>query len=162
MDKLFSFDPFAFPKQFNTTIGFEPILKRLSEMANTMPKIPTYPPYNIKKIDENKYVIEMAVAGFGKQDIELELQNDVLTVKGEIESEESDYLFKGIADRAFTRHFTLADAVVIKNANLVNGMLKIWLERFIPEEKRPKKIHIDEETNDSSPKQLLTEKYSDK
>lgn len=159
MNKLL-FDPFSFPKQFNTTVGFEPILKRLAEMAETMPKMQTYPPYNIKKIDENKYVIELAVAGFGRQDLELELQDGTLTVKGSVNSEDGDYLYKGIAERAFTRQFTLADTVEVKNADLINGMLKIWLERFIPEEKKPKKINIGE--TESSTKQFLTEKYGDK
>ena len=169
MNKLL--DPFSFstfPKQLNTTVGFEPIFKRLAEMAETMPKIPTYPPYNIKKVDENKYVIEMAVAGFGKQDLELELQDGTLTVKGNINSEDGEYLYKGIAERAFTRQFTLADTVEIKNADLINGMLKIWLERFIPEEKKPKKINIggaplDPEAQAAqSTKQFLSEKYGDK
>jgi molecular chaperone IbpA len=160
-------DPFSFstfPKQLNTTIGFEPILKRLAEMSEAMPKIPTYPPYNIKKLDENKYVIEMAVAGFGKQDLELELQDGTLTIKGNVSSEDADYIYKGIAERAFTRQFTLADTVEVKNADLINGMLKIWLERFIPEEKKPKKISIgDTETEkESSTKQFLSEKYGDK
>ncbi len=160
-----NYDPFSFSKQFNTTIGFEPILKRLAEITETMPKIPTYPPYNIKKIDENKYVIEMAVAGFGKQDLELELQDGTLTIKGNISSEDADYIYKGIAERAFTRQFTLADTVEVKNADLINGMLKIWLERFIPEEKKPKKINIGEaETshNGEATKQFLSEKYGDK
>lgn len=168
MNKL-HFDPFSFstsfPKQFNTTVGFEPILKRLAEITETMPKIPTYPPYNIKKIDENKYVIEMAVAGFGKQDLELELQDGTLTVKGNVVSDDSEYLYKGIAERAFTRQFTLADTVEIKNADLINGMLKIWLERFVPEEKKPKKINIGETPdnhNGEATKQFLSEKYGDK
>ena len=161
MNKLL-FDPFSFPKQFNTTVGFEPILKRLAEMAETMPKMQTYPPYNIKKIDENKYVIELAVAGFGRQDLELELQDGTLTVKGNVVSDDSEYLYKGIAERAFTRQFTLADTVEIKNADLINGMLKIWLERFVPEEKKPKKINIGETETESSTKQFLSEKYGDK
>ena len=191
MHKL-DYDPFslnAFTKQFNTTIGFEPILKRLSEISETLPKIPTYPPYNIKKIDENKYVIEMAVAGFGRQDIELELQDGILTITGAVKSDEAtEYLYKGIADRAFTRKFTLADTVEVKNADLINGMLKIWLERFLPEEKKPKKIPINTGATgavgsdyfseipagangpggpqgpkpDSSTQQFLSEKYSDK
>lgn len=138
------FDPFTFPKQFNTTVGFEPILKRLAEISETLPKVPTYPPYNIKQTGENTYVIEMAVAGFGKQDLELELQDGKLTIKGSISSapEADDYLYKGIADRSFTRQFVLADTVEVKNADLINGMLKIWLERFIPEGKKPKKIDI--------------------
>lgn len=194
MHKL-NYDPFSlntFTKQFNTTIGFEPILKRLTEISETLPKIPTYPPYNIKKIDENKYVIEMAVAGFGRQDIELELQDGILTISGSVNSDEAtEYLYKGIADRAFNRKFTLADTVEVKNADLINGMLKIWLERFIPEEKKPKKIPINTGATgatgavgsdktvdypagangpsgpqgpkpDSSTQQFLSEKYSDK
>jgi molecular chaperone IbpA len=161
-----NYDPFSFAKQFNTTIGFEPILKRLSEMSEAMPKIPTYPPYNIKKVDENKYVIELAVAGFGKQDLELELQDGTLTIKGNVSSEDADYIYKGIAERAFTRQFTLADTVEVKNADLINGMLKIWLERFIPEEKKPKKINIgatNESAHNGEPtKQFLSEKYGDK
>ena len=155
MNKLL-FDPFSFPKQFNTTVGFEPILKRLAEMAETMPKMQTYPPYNIKKVDENKYVIELAVAGFGRQDLELELQDGTLTVKGSVNSEDGDYLYKGIAERAFTRQFTLADTVEVKNADLINGMLKIWLERFIPEEKKPRKIDINAGETESK-KTILTE-----
>jgi molecular chaperone IbpA len=150
-----TFDPFDFSKQFNTTIGFEPILKRLAEINEAFPKVPTYPPFNIKKVDENKYILEMAVAGFGKQDIEIELEDGNLTVKGSVTSDEADYLYKGIAERAFTRQFTLADSVEVKNADLINGMLKIWLERFIPEEKQPKKIPIGETT--STTKQFLSE-----
>jgi len=152
-----NYDPFSFGKQFNTTVGFEPILKKLAEMSETMPKIPTYPPYNIKKTGENTYVIEMAVAGFGKQDLELELQDGKLTVKGNVNTNDTDenYIFKGIAERAFTRQFTLADSVEIKNADLINGMLKIWLECFIPEDKKPKKINIGE--NEMKTSQLLQE-----
>ena len=153
-------NPFDLPGITKGSIGFDTILKRIETMAETLPKIPTYPPYNIKKVDENKYVIEIAVAGFGKQDIELVLEDGVLTVKGQVTSDEAaDYLFKGIADRAFTRKFTLADTVEVKNADLFNGMLKIWLERFIPENKRPKKIEIGENTGVTD-KQLLSEKKS--
>ena len=156
MHKL-NYDPFNFTKQLNTTVGFEPIIKKLAEMTEAMPKIPTYPPYNIRQTGENTYVIEIAVAGFGKQDLELELQDGKLTIKGNVQTNDTDdnYIFKGIADRAFTRQFTLADTVEIKNADLINGMLKIWLERFIPEEKKPKKIKIGEA--EVSSKQLLTE-----
>jgi len=160
-------DPFSLSKQFNTTVGFEPIFKLLAEMSESMPKIPTYPPYNIKQTGENTYVIEIAVAGFGKQDLELELQDGKLTVKGSISTapEIDDYIFKGIAERAFTRQFTLADTVEVKNADLINGMLKIWLERFIPEEKKPKKIPIggdEAQIKQGSVQQFLTEKYGDK
>jgi molecular chaperone IbpA len=134
-------------KALNTkAVGFDGMFKQLSNFTESFPKIPTYPPYNIKKTDENTYVIEVAVAGFGKQDIELTLENGTLTIKGNITGDEgSDYLFKGIADRAFTRTFTLADTVEVKNADLINGMLKIWLERFIPESAKPRKIDINEQ-----------------
>jgi molecular chaperone IbpA len=169
MHKL-NYDPFSFAKQFNTTVGFEPILKKLAEMSESMPKIPTYPPYNIKQTGESTYVIELAVAGFGKQDLELELHDGVLTIKGNVHQNDTDdnYIFKGIAERAFTRQFTLADTIEIKNADLINGMLKIWLERFIPEDKKPKKINIGGGPLDpdaqaaQSTQQFLSEKYGDK
>ena len=154
------FDPFSFAKQINTTVGFEPMLKRLKDLGETLPKIPSYPPYNIRKVDDNKYVIELAVAGFGKQDIELELQDGVLTVNGKslLDYQDKDYLFKGIADRAFTRQFTLADTVEVKNADMLNGMLRIWLERFIPEEKKPKKINIGTEEPKAETRESIDKK----
>jgi molecular chaperone IbpA len=143
-------------------IGFDDMFKRLSEWTETLPKVPTYPPYNVRKTGENTYVIEMAVAGFGKQDIELLLEDGVLTIKGHLTSEDvtSDYLFKGLADRAFTRKFTLADTVEVKNAELINGLLKIWLERFIPEHAKPKKIDINEAGHEYSSEldRLVTKK----
>ena len=166
INKIPFFDPmsFALPKNFNTTIGFEPILKKLAELSDSLPKIPTYPPYNIRQTGENTYVIEIAVAGFGKQDLELELEDGKLTIKGNVHTNDTDenYIFKGIADRAFTRQFTLADAVEIKNADLINGMLKIWLERFIPEDKKPKKINIDDTKPASSTSQFLADSYESK
>ena len=136
-------DPFGFSRLTKDTIGFDEIFKRLSTFSDALPKISTFPPYNIRKTDENTYVIEVAVAGFGKQDIELTLEDGVLTVKGQISADNPhDYIFKGIANRAFTRSFTLADTVKVQNAELLNGMLKVWLERFIPEDKKPQKIDI--------------------
>jgi molecular chaperone IbpA len=141
------YDPLhnAFKAYNANSVGFDSLFNQLTNFSEHLPKIPTYPPYNIKKTDENTYVIEIAVAGFGKQDIELTLENGTLTIKGNITSDDvNEYIFKGIADRAFTRSFTLADTVEVKNADLINGMLKIWLERFIPESAKPKKIEINE------------------
>jgi len=158
LNKIPHFDPFSFGNNLaKSAIGFDPVIKRLNQVLDSVPKIPTYPPYNIRKVDENKYVIEVAVAGFGKQDIEIEMHDGILTIKGNINANESpeDYIFKGIADRAFTRQFTLAETVEVKNADLVNGLLKIWLERFVPEEKKPKKINIGE--TEPSSKEFLAE-----
>ena len=96
-------------------------------------------------------VIEMAVAGFGKQDIELTLEDNKLKIAGHTTLEtlsedglQQTFLHKGISDRPFQRTFSLADNVVVNNAQMVNGMLKIWLEHIIPEDKKPKKIDIEE------------------
>jgi molecular chaperone IbpA len=108
--------------------------------------IPNYPPYNIKKIDDTHYVIEIAVAGFGQTDIDVEIDGGTLTVKGAVNSAEPEdnFLFKGIAARAFTRTFALNDQVEVKDAEIFNGMLKIALERMIPEAKKPKKVAVKE------------------
>ena len=141
-------------------VGFDDQFNKLSKMHDDLTKhIPNYPPYNIKKLDENKYVIEMAVAGFSKQNIEITTEGGVLTVTGSTSDDgEGDFLFKGIAERPFTRKFTLADTVEIKDAHLLNGMLKVFLENIIPESKKPKKINIQDKA-DSKP-ELLQEETS--
>ena len=138
-------------------VGFDDQLKRMQTLHDDLTKnIPNYPPYNIKKIDDTHYVIEMAVAGFGESEIDIEIDGGKLIVKGNVNSdstEAEDYLFKGIAARAFTRAFALNDQVEVKNAELFNGMLKIALERLIPEEKKPKKVPV----KSGKGKQLLNE-----
>ena len=136
-----SFDPFS--------VGFDKTFKALASQLDGIGKaLPGYPPYNIKKVADDKYVIEMAVAGFAKTDLEITLDGGKLTIAGktkeadDLDSANAYYFYKGIAERAFTRTFTLADTVEIKNAEMVNGILKVWLENFIPEHKKPKKIDI--------------------
>lgn len=139
-------------------VGFDPLVKKLTEAAEQTVKLAqNYPPYNIKKIDENKYTIEMAVAGFARQDIEIELADSKLIIKGNVhqgEPAEQDskgewtwpsFVYQGLAMRPFTRQFTLADNVEIRGASLLNGILKIALESIVPEDKKPKKIEIQEE-----------------
>lgn len=142
------------------SVGFEDTIKRFSELANTTLKAANYPPYDIVKVDENKYVIEMAVAGFGKQNIELELVDGKLVVSGKLDSDEknlTNILYKGIANRSFQRSFTLADTIEVEGAELVNGILKIWLENIIPDHKKPRKIEVkdSEEVKSKSGKQVL-------
>jgi molecular chaperone IbpA len=136
-------------------VGFDEQWNRLQKLHEDVTKnIPNYPPYNIRKNDENHYTIEIAVAGFGQQDIDIEMSNGKLVIRGETKTEESnDFLFKGIANRAFTRSFVLNDEIEVKDAEMFNGMLKIFLERLIPEQKKPKKIAV----KSKSEKQLLTE-----
>lgn len=130
------------------TVGFEDTVKHLDSIARNTAKTFGYPPYNIVKVDDNKYVIEVAVAGFSKQDLTVELKENSLVISGNISANTPtyDYLYKGIADRAFTRTFNLADSVEIQNTQLINGMLKVFLENVIPESKRPRKFDIEEGT----------------
>lgn len=112
-------------------VGFDDHVNRLNQIATDMAKTArNYPPYNIKKTGENSYCVEMAVAGFGKSDIDIELNGDKLVISGKVETQEDeqDYMFKGIANSAFTRTFSVLDNLEVKNAELVNGMLKIFLE----------------------------------
>ena len=140
-------------------VGFDDQFSRLQKLHDDVTKnIPNYPPYNIKKHDDTHYTIEIAVAGFGQQDIDIELDGDKLVVKGNIQAaEDDDFLFKGIAARTFTRSFALNDQVEVKNAEIFNGMLKIALERLVPESKKPKKIAV----KSKSEKQFLTEGEKD-
>ena len=108
-----SFDPF--------TIGFEDHFEVMRELAEKTQKAVAYPPYNIKQVNDKKYVIEMAVAGFTKADIEITLDGNKLIVKGAAkETEQENYLFKGISERPFTREFKLNDKIEIENAELAN------------------------------------------
>jgi molecular chaperone IbpA len=160
-----AFGPFAdafkdFDRYF---VGFDDQWNRLSKLHDEVTKnIPNYPPYNIYKSEENKYVVELALAGFQKQDIEITLENDRLIVKGNVRDDNQSFLYKGIATRAFTRSFAIDDQIVVNGASMMNGMLKIFLERIIPEHKKPKQIEISDEPSTVSEfahnnKQLLME-----
>lgn len=147
--KTYNFDTSNFDRFF---VGADALAKNLRDNAEWLANnaATAYPPFNLKKVEDNKYVIEVAVAGFAKQDIEITLEENKLVIKGNAAGDSkgddsTSWLHKGIADRAFTRQFTLADNVEINNANLINGMLKIWLEHVIPESKKPKKIDITDE-----------------
>jgi molecular chaperone IbpA len=141
-------------------IGFDNLFERLTENLDNFNRTATnYPFYNVVKLDQYNYVIEVAVAGFTIEDIDIEVENGILTVNGQIPAVDKDnvsYMFKGISDRSFKRSFTLAENVEVKTASLRDGMLKIHLEHIIPEEKKPRKISI-EGDNAPSKKQLLQE-----
>jgi len=143
-------------------VGFDDQFNRIAKMHDDLAKnIPNYPPYNIKKTGDNTYVIEIAVAGFARQDIEIELDGGNMVIKGSAknEEEENSFLYRGIANRNFTRTFALEDQIEIKDAEMFNGMLKVFLERIIPEHKKPKKIEI--KADKKAEKQLLTESSQD-
>ena len=125
-------------------VGFDELFDRLFEMDSTSSS--GYPPYNIIKYDDFNYVIELAVAGFNKDQIEIELSDGELSVKSKLpdqkESENKNVLHQGISKRAFVRKFTLSDEIRVKNADLRDGMLTIKLEKIIPEHRKPKLISI--------------------
>ena len=134
-------------------VGFDEPFNKLAKLHDEVAKnIPNYPPYNIKKVEDNKYVVELAIAGFAKTDVEITFDDGKLIVAGKAadDSDNDNFLYRGIANRAFNRTFVLNDQVEIRNAEMLNGMLKIFLERIIPEHKKPKKIEI----NAQKPKPL--------
>ena len=102
-----------------------------------------FPPYNVKKIDEDNYLVELAVAGYDREDLDIKVEKDTLIIKSERENDDkADYLHKGIAGRNFTQTFTLGEYMFVKSASLDNGMLTIKIEREVPEEAKPKQIKI--------------------
>ena len=121
-----------------SSIGFNDAFKALASQRPV-----AYPPYNIKKVNDNKYVIEVAVAGFAKTDIEVNMKGNELVIKGSTSDDPTDtFVYKGIAARNFMHKFALSDSVEIKDAELVNGMLKVWLENVSKAQDYIKKIAI--------------------
>lgn len=128
-------------------VGYDKVAEKLSQIADQSVKFAqNYPPFNIKKVNDSKYSIEMALAGFGIQDIDIELHDGKLVIRSNSEYENSKddsvYLYRGISGKPFNRQFTLADNIEIEGAELINGILKIWLEAITPETSKPTKINI--------------------
>ena len=127
------------------TVGFDRVFDRLVDYGTTY-ETGGFPPYNIRKTDDFKHVIELALAGFSKDEIEVVLTDGVLVIKSADVLSQTDpnegLVHKGIAKRAFTRKFTLADDIEIKDAKLKNGLLEIELEQIVPEHKKPKTIKV--------------------
>jgi len=138
MNNLTTFDPFR-----NLTVGFDNVFDQLSSLSQF--EIPKYPPYNIKKVDDNKYQLEMALAGFAKTDLDVEVKDNTLTVTGNSADDTENtnsFVYKGIAQRAFTRQWALMDYLKVFNANFKYGVLVVDMELNLPEEKKSKKIEV--------------------
>ena len=124
-------------------VGFDRTFDALSIMANSKSQSVNYPPYNIRKVSDEQYTIELAVAGFDEKDIDVEVEGESLTITGNRPEDASEGLVhQGLAARSFIRKFVLSDDMEIKGAALSNGMLYIGMERLIPEHRRPKKISL--------------------
>jgi molecular chaperone IbpA len=151
-----------FSPLYRSTVGFDRVFSMLDSLSQ--PEQPTYPPYNIERTGENAYRITMAVAGFDESELSIEVNQLLLTVRGDkgVENGEgSETLYRGIAKRAFERRFQLADHVEVKAAQLKNGLLHIDLVRNIPEAMKPRRIDILSAQKNSEPKaieaQVVTE-----
>ena len=124
-------------------VGFDRVFDQLQNYVENNATSTGYPPYNIRKDGEYNYDIEMALAGFSKKDIEVEVADGVLTIRSITENEEDENnLYRGISYRKFNRKFTLPDDIIVKDAKLQDGLLKISLEKIIPEEKKPRLITV--------------------
>jgi molecular chaperone IbpA len=145
-----------FTPVFRSTIGFDRMARLVDAayQASEASAQPSYPPYNIEKLDEDSYRITMAVAGFGENEIDVTVKENSLTVSGKVEKDETAsaqaFLHRGIAARAFERKFDLADHIIVTGAEMENGLLHIDLVRDVPEEKKPRKIMIG--SGDGAPK----------
>lgn len=140
-------------------VGFDSIAETRKNMLDAIQRSAqvTYPPYNIRKTADNNYVVEIAAAGFSFGDFDITLDDDVLSIKcTPPKDEEATFLYRGLTSKSWQRDFVLNDNVVVKNASLVNGMLKIFLEHLVKEEKKPIKINIAQPTAKQT-RQLLNE-----
>jgi molecular chaperone IbpA len=129
---------------YRSTVGFDRLFNLLDQAGSE--QAPGYPPYNIERTGENAYRVSVAVAGFAENELNIELKENTLTIKGEkqasAEEKSGEVLYQGIAARAFERVFQLADFVQVKGAKLENGLLHVDLVREIPETKKPRQIPI--------------------
>lgn len=136
---------------FRTSVGFDRLARMLDSVNGD--QVPSYPPYNIEKLDEDNYRITMAVAGFAEDDLDIEVQENTLKIAGRIspdpvndedreDQSERTFLYRGIAERAFERRFNLADHIKVEGATLENGLLHVDLRREVPEEAKPRTIEI--------------------
>jgi len=130
------------------SVGFDNVFDHFEQMfeGDMLSSMPSFPHYNIVKTDKNKYDIEIALAGYSKKDIEVNLEEGVLSIKSKKEDKEEtkdgEVIHKGIAKRYFSKSFTIADDVEVKGAELKDGLLKVSMERIIPDHKKPRNITI--------------------
>jgi molecular chaperone IbpA len=141
---------------YRSAIGFDRIGSLLDTLNTFEGEAPTYPPYNIERVSENDYRISKALAGFSEGDLDIEVKEHTLSIRGEkrVEQENSTYLHRGIAARSFERRFQLADFVVVKGATLENGLLLVDLVRELPEAMKPRTIEIATKSETGQPNVL--------
>lgn len=138
-------------------VGFEGLFDELEGIHNSARTgNDNYPPHNIVKIDDERFLIELAVAGFTEDDVSIDVKDGILKVRGKIDGDEREYAWKGISSRKFEKSFRLSEFVVIDGADLENGILVVYARVEVPEERRPRKIEIGS-AGASKKKQFLQE-----
>jgi molecular chaperone IbpA len=138
-------------------IGYDRLMDAHRHLASNAAKVsPAFPFYNIKKVGDGKYTLQIALAGYNVADVDITMEKNILTISSNGSDDQSEYVYKGFASRKFTRTFTLMDNIKVVNAEMVNGILSIWMEQFTKEEDKPKKININAPSDVSHP-QLLNE-----
>jgi molecular chaperone IbpA len=145
--------PIDFAPLYRSTVGFDRLFNLLDSVSGFDQGPTAYPPYNIERLGENEYQITMAVAGFGQDEIKVEVKEQTLNISGEKKAEEKEreFLHRGIAARSFERRFQLADHMEVKGADLKDGLLHVSLVRNVPERLKPRTIAIG---NGSATKQV--------
>lgn len=137
---------FSLTPLFRHSVGFDRLDNMLTRVFDNEKNSPSYPPYNIEKINDDQYRITMAIAGFKLDDVKIMVHGDLLSVNGEhkkvTNDDEITYLYKGIANRSFNRKFNLADHVKVVSAKMEDGILRIELFREVPDEAKPRSIEI--------------------
>jgi molecular chaperone IbpA len=152
----------SFGPLLNSTLGFERFITDVEKIFEASksgkPVSTTYPPHNIIKLDDNKYAVELAIAGFKIEDIEIFVEDGELIIKGDKKDtvDEPKYVYRGIATRSFTKIIQMADTVEVRNASFEDGILRINLENVIPDNKKPRKIEIGKQSP-TNKKDLLNE-----
>jgi len=116
--------------------------RHFQDLEKVMHNSTNYPPYNLVEVSEDTYMIELALAGFKKEDISIEQEKNVLTIKGSSEEDENKYIHKGIGARAFTRTFSLSEYMIVAGVTMENGVLRVLIVKLVPEEARPKTFEI--------------------
>lgn len=147
-EKKMTIGRISFGPLFHQTLGFENFIRDVEKLLGEESKPSSFPHHNIIKVDDNRYIVELAVAGFSKGEIEITRQDGSLKISGIKQEEElgqSSYLYRGIAARNFTKTITIADTVEVHSSEIKDGILRIGLINVVPENKKPKRIEIGNE-----------------
>lgn len=143
---------------YRNSVGFDRLATLLDSTLKSNAVSAGYPPYNIEVLDDNRYAITLAIAGFSDSDVDIQVEKGVLTIRGKKDATtENTYLHQGIANRSFERKFNLADHVEVKGAELNHGLLTINLEKEIPEAMKPRTILINQAAGNVAPQSLMEE-----